>query len=62
MNSALPEGVDHEKLTLEQAIEIVKARAEIVGETGGKKTGKGGKKASPKKPKKTKEKAAEDSL
>ena len=51
VNATLPEGVDHEKLTLEQAIEIVKARAEIVGETGGKKK--------PGKPKKAK-KAAKD--
>jgi DNA topoisomerase-1 len=48
VNATLPEGVEHEKLTLEQAIEIVKARAEIVGETGGK-----GKKSS-KKPAKAK--------
>jgi DNA topoisomerase-1 len=40
VNATLPEGTDHEKLTLEQAIEIVKARAEIVGENGGKKGGK----------------------
>jgi DNA topoisomerase-1 len=39
VNATLPEGVDHEKLTLEQAIEIVKARAEIVGDKGGKKGG-----------------------
>ena len=32
VNATIPEGVDHEKITLEQAIEIVKARAEIVGE------------------------------
>ena len=40
VNATLPEGTDHEKLTLEQAIEIVKARAEVVGESGGKKGGK----------------------
>jgi DNA topoisomerase I len=45
VNATLPEGVEHEKLTLEQAIEIVKARAEIVGEKGGK----GGKKGAAKK-------------
>ncbi len=39
VNATLPEGLDHEKLTLEQAIEIVKARAEIVGDKGGKKGG-----------------------
>jgi len=54
VNATLPEGVDHEKLTLEQAIEIVKARAEITGEGGsskggGKKSKSGGKKAAPKK-------------
>ncbi len=47
VNATLPKEVDHEKLTLEQAIEIVKARAEQVGETGGK-AAKPAKKASKK--------------
>jgi len=55
VNATLPEGIEHEKLTLEQAIEIVKARAEIVGVKSGKKGGKSassskksaGKKAAP---------------
>ncbi len=41
VNATLPEGVEHEKLTLEQAIEIVKARAEVVGDKGGKSGKKG---------------------
>ncbi len=50
INATLPDGVEHEKLTLEQAIEIVKARAEVVGEKGGGKSGKKtAKKASSKK-------------
>jgi DNA topoisomerase-1 len=40
VNATLPEGLEHEKLTLEQAIEIVKARAEVVGAKGGKKASK----------------------
>jgi len=66
VNATLPEGTDHEKLTLEQAIAIVKARAEIVGETGGKKGGKktakkaGGAKKTPAKKTKSKEKSAEE--
>jgi DNA topoisomerase-1 len=44
VNATLPEGVEHEKLTLEQAIEIVKARAEVVGDKGGKGGKKGGSK------------------
>ena len=57
VNATLPEGIDHEKLTLEQAIEIVKARVEVVGENGGKKGGKKTAKKAPKKaaaPKKSK--------
>jgi DNA topoisomerase-1 len=37
VNATLPKEIDSEKLTAEQAIEIVKARAEQVGETVGKK-------------------------
>ena len=65
VNATLPEGTDHEKLTLEQAIVIVKARAEIVGETGGKKGKKtskkpAGPKKAPAKKTKTKEKPVEE--
>ena len=51
VNATLPEGTDHEKLTLDQAIEIVKARAEQVGVKTKKapKTAKGAKKSSQKK-------------
>jgi len=40
VNATLPKEVDHEKLTNEQAIEIVKARAEQVGATTGAKAKK----------------------
>ena len=49
VNATLPKEVDHEKLTLEQAIEIVKARAEQVGESTTKKE-KPAKKAKKSKP------------
>ena len=49
INATVPKDLDTDKLTLEQAIEIVKARAEQVGDTGGKPEKK---KAGPKKPKK----------
>ncbi len=52
VNATLPKDADPDKLTLEQAIEIVKARAEVVGATPAK---------APKKAKKAAKKASSDS-
>lgn len=51
VNATVPKDIDTDKLTPEQAIQIVKARAEQVGETGGAKAPVK-KKAAPKKAKK----------
>ncbi len=49
INATLPKDADHEKLTLEQAIEIIKARAEQMGVSTAKKApAKKGKKATTK--------------
>jgi DNA topoisomerase-1 len=45
VNATLPKEVDHEKLTPEQAVEIIKARAEQVGESTSPKKAKPAKKA-----------------
>lgn len=66
VNATLPKEMDHEKMTNEQAIEIVKARAEQVGDTGPAKKAGGkkpaAKKAAAKKPaaKKSKKAKAEE--
>jgi len=60
VNATLPKEVDHEKLTNEQAIEIVKARAEQVGATGKATAGTKAKKAPTKKASKAKADPASD--
>ena len=61
VNATVPKDTDADKLTLEQAIEILKARAEQVGAgTGGLMPGKGKKKASAKPKPKTAAKSKEE--